>query len=262
MEGEGQPAAGARSGRCGCCAGRVASRRARTRRARAWPPVARADRAQIRSFTRTRERKRRMASAPIILVPGFWLGAWAWDEVAADAARRRPRRHGHDPARAWSRRTPTGPRSPSQDHVDAIIRRGRGRRPPGGPRRPQRGRVQRVRGERPGPGADRAMVYVDTAPGKPPLDAGLRGCREADGLGGDQGGGEPRRPERGAARPRSASGPFPCRARMLREAYAFTNDARKDIPLDGDRDRVLAPRTTRSTPASIRTGRSSPASPS
>jgi len=20
-------------------------------------------------------------SAPIILVPGFWLGAWAWDEV-------------------------------------------------------------------------------------------------------------------------------------------------------------------------------------
>ena len=24
-----------------------------------------------------------MAAAPIILVPGFWLGAWAWDEVAA-----------------------------------------------------------------------------------------------------------------------------------------------------------------------------------
>ena len=23
-----------------------------------------------------------MKSAPIILVPGFWLGAWAWDEVA------------------------------------------------------------------------------------------------------------------------------------------------------------------------------------
>ncbi|MDQ3492813.1 MAG: alpha/beta hydrolase, partial [Chloroflexota bacterium] len=21
-------------------------------------------------------------SAPIILVPGFWLGAWAWDEVS------------------------------------------------------------------------------------------------------------------------------------------------------------------------------------
>ena len=24
-----------------------------------------------------------MRNAPIILVPGFWLGAWAWDEVAA-----------------------------------------------------------------------------------------------------------------------------------------------------------------------------------
>ena len=23
-----------------------------------------------------------MAPAPIVLVPGFWLGAWAWDEVA------------------------------------------------------------------------------------------------------------------------------------------------------------------------------------
>jgi pimeloyl-ACP methyl ester carboxylesterase len=24
-----------------------------------------------------------MASAPIVLVPGFWLGAWAWDDVVA-----------------------------------------------------------------------------------------------------------------------------------------------------------------------------------
>ncbi|MGZ8632025.1 MAG: alpha/beta fold hydrolase, partial [Actinomycetota bacterium] len=23
-----------------------------------------------------------MSNTPIILVPGFWLGAWAWDEVA------------------------------------------------------------------------------------------------------------------------------------------------------------------------------------
>jgi pimeloyl-ACP methyl ester carboxylesterase len=32
-----------------------------------------------------------MAGAPIVLVPGFWLGAWAWDEVAA-----RLRTDGHD----------------------------------------------------------------------------------------------------------------------------------------------------------------------
>src|SRR5918911_1034372 len=24
-----------------------------------------------------------MTGAPIVLVPGFWLGAWAWDEVAS-----------------------------------------------------------------------------------------------------------------------------------------------------------------------------------
>ena len=32
-----------------------------------------------------------MTAAPIILVPGFWLGAWAWDEVAAAL-----RADGHD----------------------------------------------------------------------------------------------------------------------------------------------------------------------
>src|SRR6187401_2381 len=32
-----------------------------------------------------------MASAPIVLVPGFWLGAWAWDDVVAAL-----RADGHD----------------------------------------------------------------------------------------------------------------------------------------------------------------------
>ena len=32
-----------------------------------------------------------MSPAPIVLVPGFWLGAWAWDEVAAAL-----RADGHD----------------------------------------------------------------------------------------------------------------------------------------------------------------------
>ena len=32
-----------------------------------------------------------MASAPIVLVPGFWLGAWAWDDVVAAL-----REDGHD----------------------------------------------------------------------------------------------------------------------------------------------------------------------
>ena len=61
-----------------------------------------------------------MASAPIILVPGFWLGAWAWDEVAGPAPRRRPRRRPRSPSPAWSRPTPTARRSRFKDHVDAI----------------------------------------------------------------------------------------------------------------------------------------------
>src|SRR5215210_4631975 len=32
-----------------------------------------------------------MTTTPILLVPGFWLGAWAWDEVAAVL-----RAHGHE----------------------------------------------------------------------------------------------------------------------------------------------------------------------
>src|SRR5919202_5190793 len=32
-----------------------------------------------------------MTSAPIILVPGFWLGAWAWDDVVSAL-----RADGHD----------------------------------------------------------------------------------------------------------------------------------------------------------------------
>lgn len=32
-----------------------------------------------------------MTTPPIILVPGFWLGAWAWDEVAVAL-----RAEGHD----------------------------------------------------------------------------------------------------------------------------------------------------------------------
>ena len=34
-----------------------------------------------------------MAGAPIVLVPGFWLGAWAWDEVVGYL-----RADGHDAA--------------------------------------------------------------------------------------------------------------------------------------------------------------------
>src|SRR4051794_14076571 len=59
-------------------------------------------------------------SAPIILVPGFWLGAWAWDDVAGAL-----RADGHDVTAL----TLPGLESPDADrtkitfadHVDAIV---------------------------------------------------------------------------------------------------------------------------------------------
>ena len=62
-----------------------------------------------------------MASAPIILVPGFWLGAWAWDEVAALL-----RADGHEVTALTlpGLESKEADRSSIsfQDHVDAIIR--------------------------------------------------------------------------------------------------------------------------------------------
>jgi pimeloyl-ACP methyl ester carboxylesterase len=61
-----------------------------------------------------------MAGAPIILVPGFWLGAWAWDGVFA-----RLRASGHDVAALTlpGLESLEADRSAItlQDHVDAVV---------------------------------------------------------------------------------------------------------------------------------------------
>jgi pimeloyl-ACP methyl ester carboxylesterase len=110
-----------------------------------------------------------MASAPIILVPGFWLGAWAWDAVAEAL-----RADGHDVTAltlpglesAEADRSSIG----LADHVDAIVDAVEA----------SAGKV--VLAVHSGTGfsgyvaSDRvpdriaAMVYVDSAPGIPPLD--------------------------------------------------------------------------------------------
>ena len=60
-----------------------------------------------------------MTSAPIILVPGFWLGAWAWDDVVAPL-----RADGHDvtPLTLPGLESADADRSTItlSDHVDAI----------------------------------------------------------------------------------------------------------------------------------------------
>jgi pimeloyl-ACP methyl ester carboxylesterase len=108
-------------------------------------------------------------STPIILVPGFWLGAWAWDEVAAAL-----RADGHDVTAL----TLPGLESVDADrsaitladHVDAICNAvsATGRRV-----------LLAVHSGAGAPGyavSDRmpeqiaAMVYVDTGPATAPLD--------------------------------------------------------------------------------------------
>src|SRR5512135_1272507 len=116
-------------------------------------------------------------SAPIILVPGFWLGAWAWDDVAASL-----RAAGHDVTAI----TLPGLESPDTDrssihftdHVDAIVRAIEAADAP------VVLTVHSAAGYSGYAASDRvperiaAMVYVDTAPGKPPLDPGFAGVEK------------------------------------------------------------------------------------
>ena len=123
-----------------------------------------------------------MASAPIILVPGFWLGAWAWDEVAEKL-----RADGHDVTAL----TLPGLESKDADrsaitfgdHVDAIDQALEAAD------RPAVLAVHSASGFSGYAASDRvperiaAMVYVDTAPGKRAARPGVHRCREAARLG-------------------------------------------------------------------------------
>src|SRR5947208_4981386 len=111
-------------------------------------------------------------TAPIVLVPGFWLGAWAWDEVAAAL-----RADGHQVAALTLPGLESADADRSSirlsDHVDAICAAVTAA---GGPV---------VLAVHSGAGAsgyaasDRipeqiaAMVYVDSGPATGPLDPGF-----------------------------------------------------------------------------------------
>jgi len=169
-----------------------------------------------------------MSNAPIILVPGFWLGAWAWDEVAAIL-----RADGHDVTALTlpglesvdvDRSTIT-----LQDHVDAICNAVLAAD------RPVVLAVHSASGFSGYAASDRlperiaAIVYVDTAPGITPLDPDFAGVEKPmawdeieaeenlDGLSEAQ---------RETFRQRAV----PVPGSVLRDAVALTNDARRDIP--------------------------------
>jgi len=169
-----------------------------------------------------------MTSAPIILVPGFWLGAWAWDEVAAAL-----RADGHDVTALTLPGLESADADRSaitlSDHVDAICAAVRAAG------RPVVLAVHSGTGFSGYVASDRvaeliaAMVYVDTAPGKPPLDPSFDAAEKPldweevsaeenlDGLTHEQLETFRRRavPEPGG---------------VLRDSVELTNDARLDLP--------------------------------
>ena len=167
-------------------------------------------------------------AAPIILVPGFWLGAWAWDEVA-DALRA----DGHDVTAITLPGLESAEADRSSitmaDHVNAIVEAVRSKDAP------VVLAVHSASGFSGYAASDRvpdriaAMVYVDTAPGVGPLEADFEGIEKPmvweeieegenlDGLSEEQ---------KETFRQRAV----PVPGNVLREGVELTNDARRDIP--------------------------------
>jgi pimeloyl-ACP methyl ester carboxylesterase len=168
-----------------------------------------------------------MNAAPIILVPGFWLGAWAWDEVVADL-----RADGLDVSAITLPGLESAEADRSSitlsDHVDAIVEAVKAAEVP------VVLAVHSASGFSGYAASDRvpdriaAMVYVDTAPGKGALDPDIEGDKpmvwkdieaeeNLDGLSEEQ---------KETFRQRAV----PVPGGVLRETIELTNDARKDIP--------------------------------
>ncbi len=170
-----------------------------------------------------------MATAPIVLVPGFWLGAWAWDEVAAAL-----RADGHHVTALTLPGLESIDADRSSitlaDHVDAICEAVTAAGRPvvlavhSGAGAPGYAVTDRV------PEQIAAMVYVDTGPAIGALDPDFTAAEKPlpspedlaaeenlDGLSEEQLESFRRRavPEPGAA---------------LREAAELRNDARLDVP--------------------------------
>jgi pimeloyl-ACP methyl ester carboxylesterase len=169
-----------------------------------------------------------MTATPIILVPGFWLGAWAWDDVVGAL-----RADGHDVTALTLPGLESADVNRSaitlSDHVDAIcdaVRAADARVVLA---------VHSASGFSGYAASDRvperiaAMVYVDTAPGKGALDAGFEGVEKpldwksieeeenVDGLSEEQ---------KETFRQRAVPTP----GGVIREVVDLTNDARLDIP--------------------------------
>jgi len=169
-----------------------------------------------------------MATPPIVLVPGFWLGAWAWDEVA-DALRA----DGHDVTALTLPGLESADADRSSitlsDHVDAIVETVEAKGTPvvlavhSGSGAAGYAVTDRI------PEKIAAMVYVDSGPATAALGPDTEGAdmpmvweeiesgENLDGLSEEQ---------RETFRQRAVPQP----AGVLREAPQLTNDARLDVP--------------------------------
>ncbi|SRR6266540_245252 len=170
-----------------------------------------------------------MTTAPIVLVPGFWLGAWAWDEVAAAL-----RADGHDVTAVTLPGLESADADRSaitmSDHVDAIVGAVRAAGAPvvlavhSGAGASGYGATDRV------PELIAAMVYVDSGPAtgalEPDFDAvekplpSLEELAEEENLDGLT--------EEQLETFRRRAVPEP--GGVLREGAKLTNDARLDVP--------------------------------
>jgi pimeloyl-ACP methyl ester carboxylesterase len=172
--------------------------------------------------------KRTSTPAPIILVPGFWLGAWAWDEVAGLL-----RTNGHDVTAltlpGLESTDADRSRISLEDHIEAI------RAAIEAKDSPVVLAVHSAAGFSGYAASDRvpdriaAMVYVDTAPGKGALDPDFADAdkpmvwseieeeENLDGLTEEQ---------KETFRQRAVPEP----GGLIREGAELTNDARRDIP--------------------------------
>ena len=169
-----------------------------------------------------------MNSAPIILVPGFWLGAWAWDEVVSLL-----RADGHDVTALTLPGLESADADRSgitfEDHVSAIVDAVRAAEVPvvlavhSGTGYTGYAASDRI------PERIAAMVYVDSAPGigamdpefteteKPMVWSEIEEGENLDGLSEEQ---------KQAFRDRALPQP----GGVLREAAELTNPARLDVP--------------------------------
>ncbi|MGH2590353.1 MAG: alpha/beta fold hydrolase [Actinomycetota bacterium] len=169
-----------------------------------------------------------MNAAPILLVPGFWLGAWAWDEVAGAL-----RADGHDVTALTLPGLESADADTSaitlSDHVEAICQEVSAAAAPvvlavhSGTGFSGYAASDRV------PERIAAMVYVDSAPGISPMDSDFDGAEKPlnwDELAAEENLDGISEVQLQTFRERAIPEP----GGVLRETVELTNDARLDIP--------------------------------